>query len=249
VPHELVPEGVLPSTVSADCKLLVISHDCDVVNPSYESEPFCEILVLRPQSEPFRDSRVWYGKNPRKLQLRAATASGESQLYEINIHEKYRLDRHVLESGSPDATIEIEERDVKTIAKWAARRYERPSFPSAFVDRVPNPVRKNLLKLMKRDGEDVLFVLAGSDRWDELSSREDYRITLRVVMSPDACEDYKRELRGLSVVAEMRSLLSQCEGIQVEDADIANTAELTIEEYLNLRRWDFDYLSPDDEQV
>jgi hypothetical protein len=189
-----------------------------------------------------------HGKNPRKLQLRA-TISGEPQLYEISIHEKYRFDRRVLEGGSPDATTEIEERDVRTIAKWAARRYERPSLPSAFVDRLPNSVKKSLLKLMEKDGEDVLFVLVGAETWDELPPEKDYRITLRVVMMPDACEDYERELRGLSVVAGMRSLLAQCDGIDVEDADIANTADLTIEAYLSLRRWDFDYLSPDDEQV
>ncbi len=194
----------------------------------------------------WRRQPVLVCEDPRRLQVRAIIR-GKSELYEINIHEKYRIDRHVLENGSPDTTIEIKEPDVKTIAKWAARRYERPSFPSAFVDRLSNPVKKSLHKLMEKEGEDVLYVLAGADSWDELPCDEDYRILLRVVMSPAACEDINRERRGLSVVAEMRCLLSQCEGITVEDADIANTAELSIEEYLHLRRWDFDYLSPDDD--
>jgi hypothetical protein len=71
LPRELVPEGVLPSSIGTDAKLLIISHDCDLVNPSYELEPFLEFLVMRPRTAEARDGRLFNRKNPRRLQFEA----------------------------------------------------------------------------------------------------------------------------------------------------------------------------------
>ncbi|MGH9501350.1 MAG: hypothetical protein ACRD20_00720 [Terriglobales bacterium] len=235
----------MPPSVGTDTKLLIISHDCDIVNPSFEAEPFVELLVVRPQPSEARNGAFFKGKNPRKLQL-VAEAPGQSRLYEIDIHEKLRIDRQILQRGAPDITVRFNPDDVRLIARWAARRYDRPSFPSAFVNRT-NVVRKKLLKKLERDGEDVLYVLVGFETVEELPDNQPYRILLRIVADPETCEDDEKEQRALSVSSELRKLLAQCDGIAVEDADIANSAEMTLYEYKHLRRWDFDYLSPEDD--
>ncbi len=246
LPLALVPDGALPK-LPPGVRLLIISHDCDLVNPSYELEPYVEILVLKPILEDSNNALLLNGSSPRKIQF-VADQSGKKSLFEIDIHEKYRLPRQILENGSRDETIRIDRDEIRKIVKWTSRRYDRPSFPSAFRDRLKEH-RKKLLKKLKRDGDDVLALLVGFQSFDELPPEESYNIILRVLVAPDTCEDEMREQRVLSVVSEIRKLLSQCEGIEVADADLANSAELSLYDYSHLKRWDLDYLSPEDEQL
>ena len=246
MPHELVPHGALPPSVGTDTKLVIVSHDCDIVNPSYEFEPFIEVLIARPQAE--KNGALLKGKNPRRLQF-IAEESGKSRVYEIDVHEKYRVARDILEKGSRDAVTKIEANDVRVIAKWVARRYTRPSFPSAFVDRVGATVKKKILKKLEKDGDDVLYILVAFETLEEISSDSPYRIVLRVVVPQEACEADEREQRALGVVSEIRKLLGQCSGITVEDADLASSAEMTLYEYEHFIRWDVDYLSPSEEDI
>ena len=247
LPHELLKDATLPASVTTDTKLVVISHDCDLVNTSYSAEPFLEFFVARPKPSDARDGRMFKGKNPRRLQF-VAQQSGEKRLYEIDVHEKYRVDRRVLERGKRDATIEISESDVLVIAKWAARRYHRPSLPTAFVDRVA-PVKTKLSKKLERYGEDILHVYAGLDTLDELPADEGYRLILCVVIPVEVGEDDNKEQRANSVVSEMQKLLAQSEGIEVEDARLVTESEITLDEVRHMNRWDFDYLSPEEEKT
>jgi len=217
LPHELLPDGTLPASVTSDTKLLVISHDCDLVNGSYAAEPFFEIFVARPKPPDARDGSIFRGKSPRRLQF-DVEENGGSRLYEIDVREKYRIDRRVLETGTKDATIRVNESDVLVIAKWAARRYHRPSFPTAFVDRIA-PIKAKLNKKLKKDGEDV-NVYAGFNTLEELPVEETYRIILRVVIPVEVCEDDIREQRANSIVSEMEKLLAVCKGIELEDAKL-----------------------------
>jgi hypothetical protein len=247
LPHNLLPVGTLPVSVTSDTKLVVISHDCDLVNSSYEVEPFFEIFVARPKASDARDGRVFKGKNPRRLQF-VALQNGESRLYEIDVHEKYRVDRRLLEAGTRDTTIRIGESDVLMIAKWAARRYHRPSLPTAFMDRIA-PIRTKLGKKLERDGEDIVNVYAALNTLDELPGAEPYRIILRVVITADVCEDDAREQRANGVVSEIQKLLALCKGISLEDARLVTESEITLDEARHMNRWDFDYLSPEEERA
>ena len=105
LPRELVPDGTLPS-LAAEAKLLVISHDCDVVNSSYDLEPYIEVVVLNPKPDAEQNGILLTGRNPRTLQC-FLEASGKESLYEIDIHRKYRIERGVLENGTRDVTLKI----------------------------------------------------------------------------------------------------------------------------------------------
>jgi hypothetical protein len=246
LPHKLLPHGTLPASVTADTKLIVISHDCDLVNNSYEAEPFLEIFVARPRPPEARDGSLFKGKSPRRLQF-DIEENGGSRLYQIDVREKYSIDRRVLEAGTKDASVRISENDVLMIARWAARRYYRPSFPTAFLDRIA-PIRGKLSKKLKKDGDDV-SVYAGFNTLEELSVDEVYRIILRVVIRDEAGEDDAREQRANSVVSEMQKLLAQCKGVDLKDAKLAKESEINLDEFRSLRRWDFDYLSPEEENA
>ena len=88
LPHKLVPEGILPASATIDTKLVVISHDCDLVHASYEAEPYVEFFVARLKPDTARDGRLFNGKNPRRYQF-FADDSGARRLYEVDVHEKH----------------------------------------------------------------------------------------------------------------------------------------------------------------
>jgi hypothetical protein len=244
--HKLLPDRVLPPSVTTETRLVIISHDCDLVNGSYLAEPFLEFFVARPKPNDARNGLMFKGKNPRKLQF-FAEENSESRLYEIDVHEKYRVDRQILETGTRDKTIKVSDADVNIIAKWAARRYHRPSLPTALIDRITTSVRSKLNKKMEKDGEDIVRVWVGLNTIEELPSEKPYRLILRVVVPTEALEDDTKEQRALGVVSEMRQLLAQCEGVDVEDANLASESEITLDDIRHMNPWDFDYLSPEEQ--
>jgi hypothetical protein len=247
LPHKLLPDGTVPPSVTADTKLVIISHDCDLVNNSYTAEPFLEFFVAWPKPNDARDGRMFFGKNPRRIQF-VAQENGEDHLYEIDVQHKYRVGRKILETGTRDTTIKIRAKDVLVIAKWAARRYHRPSLPTALLNRITPQVKSKLSKKMEKDGEDVRRVWVGLNTLEELPANEPYRLILRITVPTEVCEDDAKEQRALSIVSEMRTLLAQCEGVEVEDADLATESDLTLDDIRRMSPWDFDYLSPDEEQ-
>ncbi|MGA8273235.1 MAG: hypothetical protein WB919_16855 [Candidatus Sulfotelmatobacter sp.] len=185
--------------------------------------------------------------------LTARTRAGSNseqrsaRLYEIDVHEKHRVDRRILEKGTRDKTIKIGGGDVLAIANWAGRRYRRSSLPTAFLDRIPSKVKKKLSKKLDNDGEDVVGIYVAFDTMAELKDETPYRIILRVVVASQSPEDFAKEQRANSIVSEIRKWLGQCDGIEVEDADLATESEITLHDLRHMIRWDFDYLSPDEE--
>lgn len=100
---------------------------------------------------------------------------------------------------------------------------------------------------MKRDGDDIASVLLALNTVEELVDDKPYRGILWVVVDPEVCENDAQEQRAISVVSELRKLLGQCAGIEIEDAELRKTSDITLLDLQRLIRWDFDYLSPDDE--
>ena len=134
----------------------------------------------------------------------------------MSVHEKYRLDRRILETGARDKTIEISPQDVLVLAKWAMRRYHRPSLPTAFQDRIPSATQGKLRKRLENDGEDLSGVYVRLNTTEELDDAQPYRIILRVVVPPEVYEDVDREKRALGIVSEIQKLLAKCSGIRVK---------------------------------
>ena len=230
VPHSLVEH--LPPTVGADDLLILISHDCDIVNPSYEQEPYVEYVLARKVPVESKDGRLFHGKNPRRLQLwldKTAIGAFTNSAFTIEAP----LDRRSLEKGAPDKDCVLSSPVTDLIARWIAKRYCRPSFPSAFNDRV-RTVANKIEKAMKRLGEDVTGVFIAFLNSDgELSDTDPYEIDVRVVTPPDAASDEERERIALKLVAELNELFGQCSGIAAE-VTLVSEAEFSLEDCRNI---------------
>lgn len=239
IPLDLVPKKDLPVDLPQDARLIVISHDCDIVSPSYLSEPWLELLIARPIAS--LDGQFTHGKNPRKLHI-TAKENGSERFYALDIHEKFRTSRQCLESGPPDFSTTLEKSATQLVARWVGKRYSRPSFPNLFEARIPDRVRKKIRKLLKRDGADVKGIfLALTDA--ELTAADSYEVILRVVVATEAAEDDTREEVALRVVSELQALMNECDGIHVSDADLNTLREFSLEDFLATKPWDYEYVS------
>lgn len=244
--RELLAPGILPSDLDPAAKLVIVSHDCDIVHPSYEGEPYVEFFVARPADK--SDSRKRRGKNPRRLQF-LATNSGAERLYEINVHEKYRVSRKFLEGGAPDIACTISKSEAAIIARWAGKRYNRPSFPSEFDRRLNAMGKEKFARAMEKYGADVSGIfISFLSQSGGLTEGEPYSIIVRVVAPRAACEDDGRERVLLKFVAELQILFGGCSGIHVEDLRLDSEADFTLEDWKHSTLWDYEFISNADSQ-
>lgn len=243
VPRELLPPEDLPQELPAEAKLIAISHDCDLVNPSFDSEPWVEMLVARLIDA--LDGSLTLGKNPRKMQLSLGEGDAK-RCYELDIHEKFRTRRQCLLGGHPDASLKLDRLQTQQIARWVGKRYSRPSFPTAFDRRIPDAIRKKIKRLLSRDGADIKGIfLALTD--EELDQNQPYEVILRLVITTEAGEDDERERLALSVLTELQDLMDQCDGVAVVDAELKTLDEFSLADCLATKVWDYEYLSSEQE--
>jgi CRISPR/Cas system-associated endoribonuclease Cas2 len=242
IPRELVPDGILPVQISPEDKLVIISHDCDLVQTSFDAEPFVEFLIAKHLSEEQKDGSLFRGRNSRRLQLWAGV-DGNRHLYEISAHDRNRLERRLLENQQPDVSISFDARDIATLSRWFSRRYNRSSFPTTFNSRVPEKIWKKIKEVLKKKGDDVrIFMLLSS--MEELEPDKTYRVIVRVVVPTEAKDNDLREQNAKDVVAALNVYLSQCAGIDVIEVKLDSEAEFSLEDMENTVEWDtFDYLS------
>ena len=244
IPRELIPENSLPPNLAQDDKLIIVSHDCDVVQPSYETEPYVEFVIARARKPAEEEGNFLRGKNPRSLQVWAAVA-GTKQLFQISIHDRYSMPRDRLESGPPDSNCTFSKSDIGIIARWIAKRYTRSGFPNAFNQRIVT-IGKKLGKTLSANGKDITGIFItfyGSDL--ELPSNESYQIAIRIVIPAEAAADQQREFQAIRATTEIQALLAQCKGIELIDIRVDGEDEFTLEDLNLSRAWDFDYLSVD----
>ncbi len=240
IPRELIPHGTLPVGTPEDALLIVISHDCDVVQQN-EIEPFIEFVVARPLSQYRKDGMAFRCKNPRRLQLWIQQNCGH-QLYEVSAHEKYKIGRDSLRGHEP-SDLKLSAPDIAILSEWASRRYKRYSFPTEFNRRIPRKALEKIKRVLTSDGEDVVIYM-GLTSSEELPAEVTYDTLVRVVIPRDAMEDDFREQRALKVVAALRANLSACAGINLIEVTLESRADFTLEDIDSTVEWDeFEYLS------
>lgn len=234
---------MIPSDLDPQAKLILLSHSCDIVQSSYDAEPYVEFFVARPASE--LDGTKTNGKNPRFLQLHFVVSGGEN-LYEINVHEKYRDQRSILERGTPDSSCRISRGDIQIMGRWAGKRYHRPAFPTAF-DKRAALSKKKFKRAFEQYGARVTgtFIFFESDL--ELADSEPYRIIVRVVAPRAVLEDESEERTLSKLVEKLWEAFGGCSGIEVKELKLDSEAEFSLEDWKTGKFWDWEYLSISEE--
>jgi len=124
--NTLVKEGHLTPDVHAAQLLVVVSHDCDLLNLSFAKEPFVELLLATERDKD--DGMLRYGKHPRRL-LVDVHCHGVPKIFELSIHDRVRIERKHLLGHAPDQTRTLATDSVQLIVRWIVKRYFRAAFP------------------------------------------------------------------------------------------------------------------------
>lgn len=222
---------------------IVVSQDCDVVHCSYKTEPFVEIV--RGVRRKRLDGNLTFGKSGRKLQLELSTAVGPI-VFELSIHERFLIDRRILEDAEPDATVSLSSREKRTLAGWLAKRYKRHAFPDEFNRRLKEqPHSDDMRNLFKAYGQEIeaVFVLLQPDD-DELPAAEPYVVNLYAVMASEDYDDTETRTRlENDFVLALEASFDAFTGIELGNAMLVSEEDFSLADIGRTRKMDLDDLS------
>jgi len=229
-------EGVYPP--SPECVALILSHDCDVVNASFDKEPQVELIWLSPREKP--DGRMTLGKNSRCLHLELATPSARGEWFEASARNRFILPRPLLQSIAPSPGFSLPAAGKRLVSRWIAKRYDRSAFPTEFNRRLRGA--KKLSRTLESGGgwiEDLYVSVVD----DELPEAQPYDIVLRAVLRVEDFGTPERRAQADHCLQELVGMLDDLAGISVLDAAVVSEAEFTLDDLRRTKRWDFDWLS------
>lgn len=168
--------------------LIVVSHTCDVRNPSMSNEPSVEILVARSPERSGQDSRQTHGRNSRRLQFEGTQDEITTTLV-AKANERFVIDRLLLASAPPDQSRRLGSRGEKTdatlqiLVTWLAKRYWRQAFPDEF-DSTASKAKGKVDTFLTKNAATVLGVfIAFADRKDK---NPRFHLEFRVVVKSQA---------------------------------------------------------------
>ena len=219
---------------------IVISHDCDVTNESLTLEPNVELLFARSLEPNEIDGNRMWGKNSRVIQFKSDSLLSIAVAFECDCQERVLIKREWLLGRKPP-TYDLESEIKLLIANWLAKRYRRASFADSFNERTrgaTNKIRRKAKKVAELITGIYLLVVD-----DELPPETDYDIIVIATMRNQDYENIDNQEAAVAFLGEIESRFSESDGINVVHAELRSEAELSLAEFLKLRRWDFDDLT------
>jgi len=225
--------------------LLVASHDCDVTNASFDSEPRVELLKATLLDASRRDGALLYGKNPRKIQFEVQVA-GEFNFAEANAHDRFFVPREILLDCGPDRERSCTPLAIRQISDWLSRRYVRVAFPDSFNSRIRRS-QKAIRKALRSAGRYITAVFVAMESWAELAESEPYHIMITMTMKDEDFDDLLKRRHAQETLNRIEERLDSCAGIEVIEGVLSSEGEISLADLRLIRRFEFDDLSLRDE--
>lgn len=217
--------------------LVLVSHDCDIVNHDFDAEPCCEVWVGRIVDE--ADGNKVRGKNPRVIHLRVPTGDTEKVVEGLAHHREF-IDRRLLALDDPASVLDNRARTELT--RWLAARYIRAAFPDEFNERV-RPAIKKVGKLVgKPVGEYLsgIYMLVPDEELDVDSS---YDVIVRGTMLVDHFDDPRTREEVTKLLDKVVAAIDGCDGITVYDHEVVSEGKFSLDDLRLMKRWDWDHIS------
>ena len=235
----LITIGELP-TVSEIGYWVVLSHDCDVTNLSFDAEPRVEVIFGKLIDPHEKDGNQEWGKNARLLQLSDPPDSQPQEHLQFNVHQRHWFSRSNLCKHKPASRI-LNPEIISRLSAWIAKRYVRSGFPDEFVERTRVAVSK-IRKKSKKDGQYItgLYLLLKDV---ELTPSEEYEIIIIASMRPQHYENVEIQKIGNRLLGEIEAFISDCKGIDVKTIELRSESKISLTELRFMKRWDFDDLT------
>jgi hypothetical protein len=214
-------------------KWALVSQDCDVVQASFEKEPWVELIRMIPIEKPGSYQNL---KSARQLEFK----DGENA-FQLDIRDRCVVSRKLLCSWTPEEQLLPE--SIGRIRLWISNRYVRAAFPDAFNARLANSQKKLFRKLKKNKDQaniDSIYVFVSDD---EKAEGEEYEIKIAYIVNAKhfANVDYRAKAQKIADMIEASFAIK--DSIDVLECDLISTSQFTLEQLTYYKRWDFDEIS------
>lgn len=236
--QELTEAGKLPKG-SGEGWWIVITHDCDVTNGSFENEPNVELIFARTLSADEVDGNRNWAKNTRLLQFESITPTGPV-IFGCDANERKVVHRESLSQHTP-ATQTIDASLVGLIANWIAKRYRRAAFADNFNIRTARAASKIRDKAKKKGKWISGIYLLVSD--DELPAGKIYDVILIATMRASDYSDEDARKTAMQLMGAIESAFAGCKGVNLKACELRSESDLSVDDLLRLKRWDYDDLT------
>lgn len=227
--------------IGDDARLLLTSHDCDIVHPGVH-EPrveVCPAVALKGKlSGNFTGTR-----NPRRLHLELEI-NGNARPYELRAPTRFDIDRTVLQQSRPDPDAHITPRHRDHFTHWLAKRYRRAALPTAFDGRISADTRRTIRQLidpLSDSIETVLIALNPDD--EELEPDSPYIVQIAALMSDTNFTNPECHRLVEGALHQIQQLIDHCPGIELEACVAESMSRMTVDVFLEFAIWDYDDLS------
>ena len=241
--------GLITGEAATRC-VVVVSHDCDIVNSTHEPE--IEVIVGQIVTE--ANGNLTGGKNSRKLHL-SWQHRGEAYHVELRATDKCRIPKSALDKVPPDAGYTLEPQNLVTLRFWLGARYNRAAFPDEFNDRLRNTgVFDDIIKTLKPLGTLIAGVYVQLDTQEELQAERPtppYRLTLFLAFEPgyeplDSAEKADAAANAIADAFGKRCFdkkTEQWNWIELKDCAAISEDELTVSQAKKLQQLPLEYIS------
>jgi hypothetical protein len=232
-----LPEFTIPD----DARLIVVSHDCDVVHAG-PHEPRIEVCPAVRLNEGLNGNYTGT-RNPRRLHLELET-EGRPIGYELRAPTRFHLPREILQNSAPDQNTRISAKHHPYFRHWLAKRVRRTALPTEFDRRVPDTVRSAMLRLLRPLADSIDSILIALDPQDqELGPEQKYIVQIVALMEePDFANEHRREAVE-AAMQKLQNLLDHCAGLVLDACVCQSMSEMTVDVFRDFSIWDYDELS------
>lgn len=227
--------------LSAETRLVIVSHSCDVVSPSL-LERYIEVCPAVPLPAQETLGQFGYARDPRRLRL-TVNIEEQAVLHELYAPMRFVIARSVLAERRPDSSALIAEEDLDHYTFWLSARVRRRSFPNALDQRIGTDSHKRIRKALSKVESDIEALLYSLSTEKELGEEESYIMRVVLLAKPDAVADAAK-LDVLETVRDkIEEILSDKAGVQVEAVDLASSARMSVATSATYKNWGFEDLS------
>jgi len=196
-----------------------------------------ELVVGRRLPEERADGNLFYGKNPRRLQMRIEREEGKG-LYELSIHERISAPRSFLAEAQDQPSGELSAIDLEVFRRWLGRRYYRSALPTEFNERC-RPAQNSVAEKLKKHGELLTAVYLQIDPRDEdLDPGEPYRVYAHLTVLPETADSPELLARALAAQSFFEKAFAKCEGIELLGVQVISEADFSLRDVRLCVRWD-----------
>ncbi|NNM58272.1 MAG: hypothetical protein HKM04_00435 [Legionellales bacterium] len=215
---------------------IVVSQDCDIQTPSLQIEPYVEIILCQQKDK--IDGNYTKGKNPRRIHI-SLSKGKEKMPFECEAKNRFFLQRSHLTMTKPCEEVFVSKDVVTDFINWLVKRYQRDAFPDNFNSRLDFDALRKIFKC--EDHENICFILIRLHTEEELPSHECYQTSLILIIDEDISEFEKQKAEN--ILEKLVKGIEKAKSIQVIDSDVLTLNDISANEFLELKRLDFDDFS------